>query len=197
MGTKRPWRRVSPATILASIALFVSLGGTSYALAVGSIGSREVRDDSIRTIDVHNRSLKGNDLRLDAVGGGAIKEQALDASKLDVARLPTVPRALVADNASEPPLRVRVNLDGVSSLARGVRSVVHHDRGRYTVTFDRDVSGCVPAATLTDHLAYGDFGVAHAGPIVVELGDGPSAYVRTADKDDVLADHDFFLLVFC
>ena len=31
---------LSPATVIASLALFVSLGGVSYAVATGSIGSR-------------------------------------------------------------------------------------------------------------------------------------------------------------
>lgn len=192
-----PRRRPSAAMVVACCALFVALGGTSFALAVGSVGSPQVRDNSIRSIDVHNRSLRGHDVARDSLGGGAVKEETLDAAKLDVARLPTVPHARVADNALEPPLRVLVQRDGVSSLARGVSSVVHHESGRYTVTFDRDVSACVPAATLTDHLAYADPPAAHSGTIVVRLGDGPNAYVTTADKNDVSADHDFFLLVFC
>jgi transposase len=192
-----PRRRPSAAMAVACCALFVALGGTSYAFAVGSIGTREIRDDSVRSIDVHNRSLKGNDLRADSVGGGAIKEETLDTARLDVSRLPAVPRALVADNASPQPLQVRVNLDGQASLRRGVSSVVHHENGRYTVTFERDVSDCVPAATLTDHLAYGDPPVAHSGTIVLRTGDGPNVFVTTADLRDMPADHDFFLLVSC
>jgi hypothetical protein len=55
----------------------VALGGASYALAVGSIGSREIRDGSIRGVDVKNHSLSGVDLKNDSVGGAAIKEQTL------------------------------------------------------------------------------------------------------------------------
>lgn len=42
-------------TILGGLALFVALGGTSYGLATGSIGSREIKDHSIRARDLSPR----------------------------------------------------------------------------------------------------------------------------------------------
>jgi hypothetical protein len=41
-------RSLSPATLIASVALFVSLGGVSYAVATGSIGSRAIKNGSVR-----------------------------------------------------------------------------------------------------------------------------------------------------
>jgi hypothetical protein len=64
-------RRPSPSLIIALLALFVALGGTSYA--VSKIGSRQVannsllskdlRDNSVQSRDVRNRSLLARDFK--------------------------------------------------------------------------------------------------------------------------------------
>ena len=56
-------RRPSPAMVIALIALFISLGGVSYGLAAGSIGSREIENESLRGKDIRNGSLGGADIR--------------------------------------------------------------------------------------------------------------------------------------
>ena len=40
--------------ILGLIALFVALGGTSYAVATGSIDSRELKNNTVRSKDIRN-----------------------------------------------------------------------------------------------------------------------------------------------
>lgn len=190
MGTRHPRRLPSAGTVIACIALFVSLGGTSYALAVGSIGSREIRDDSIRTRDVHNRSLKGSDLAPDSVGGGAIREETLDASKLDLSELETPP-----PSSAGVLLRALVERTGRFSHDRGVANVEHLASGQYNVAFDRDVSECVPVAT--------------SGPPRIEMPrlisiepdpENPLRGLRvsTVDhQDGSYVDRSFFLLVSC
>lgn len=195
-----PRRRPSAAMIVACCALFVALGGTSYALAVGSIGSREIRDDSIQTIDVRNRSLKGNDLAPDSVGGGAIKEETLDAGKLDVSRLPAVPlaRAIVGSTAGGEMPHVLVTAQGRWSNARGVSRVEHLHEGMYNVVLDRDVSSCVAVASIHSELPIG-LPNAGTGEIAVRptAGDAGAVSVFTANSSGALADQDFALLVSC
>ena len=53
-------RRPSPAMVVALIALFIALGGSSYAAL--RVGSREIADNTIRSRDVHNHSLTRHDL---------------------------------------------------------------------------------------------------------------------------------------
>jgi hypothetical protein len=134
-------RRPSPALIVACLSLFVALGGTSYAVAVGSIGSPQIRDGSVRSIDVHNNGLHGQDLARDSLGGGAIKEETLDVSKLDLPQIDPGPVEGIAPH-------VMVRGDGGRFDTRGVESVEHAATGRYMVVFERDVSECVPVATL-------------------------------------------------
>jgi hypothetical protein len=105
-------RTMSPATVLAGVALFVSLGGVSYGVATGSINSREiengtiqsrdvkdgalkgrdiangsvqsrdVRDGALRGVDVHDGSLGGVDLAMNTLGDREIDEPALDINRL-------------------------------------------------------------------------------------------------------------------
>ena len=75
------------ANVTATLALFVALGGSSYAAL--RIGSREIVDNSIRGRDVRNRSLTRHDLARNTLDGSVIRE----------AHLGRVPRAASADNA--------------------------------------------------------------------------------------------------
>jgi hypothetical protein len=67
-------KRLTYANVIATLALFLALGGSSYALTVGS-GS--IRNNSIRSVDVRNGTLRDRDVKRGALGGRAIKESAL------------------------------------------------------------------------------------------------------------------------
>lgn len=82
-------------TVVAYLALFIALGGSSYAalkvgsrqIADNSVRSRDLRNGEVRGKDVRNRSVTGRDVGRNRLGGGAIKESTLGA----------VPRASEAD----------------------------------------------------------------------------------------------------
>jgi hypothetical protein len=59
------------------LALFITLGGTSYAVATGSIDSREIRNNTIRTQDVRNHALVGRDVRDGAIGSQDVRDGRL------------------------------------------------------------------------------------------------------------------------
>jgi hypothetical protein len=175
-----PRRRPSAAMVVACCALFVALGGTSYALAVGSIGTREIRDGSIRSIDVRDGTLSGRDLRQDSVGGDQIDEQTLDASKLDL-------------GPGRIAVRAQIDLYGRLMRGTGVEDVDHLRSGWYEVHLDRDVSGCFPMATIM-------------GPQISSPGMiGASIYasepqtvkIETTGAAGAPGDQTFYLLVFC
>jgi hypothetical protein len=78
-------KHLSYSNVIATVALFIALGGTSYAVlrvdsrdvVNNSLRSVDVRNDSLRTRDVRDRTLRARDVRLEALGGGVIKESAL------------------------------------------------------------------------------------------------------------------------
>jgi hypothetical protein len=78
-------RHLNYANVTATLALFIAIGGSSYAaFQVGSRGivdnsvrSADVRNNSIRSRDLRNLAIKGRDVRTDALGGEQIREDDL------------------------------------------------------------------------------------------------------------------------
>jgi uncharacterized protein YjbI with pentapeptide repeats len=81
-------KRPSAASILALIALFAALGGTSYAAA--TISGKQVKNGTLTGVDVKNKSLSGADVKDGSITGADVAES----------RLGQVPSALNAAKAS-------------------------------------------------------------------------------------------------
>jgi hypothetical protein len=79
--------------------LFVALGGTSYAVATGSIGSREIRNNSVRGKDIRNRTIGHRDVKRNGLGGSNIKESRLG-------RVPRAKNSARLGGVTLPELRV-------------------------------------------------------------------------------------------
>jgi hypothetical protein len=73
--------------IVALLALFVALGGSSYAAL--KIGSPQIRNNSVLSVDLHDSTIRGADVRRNTLTGADIKESTLRK----------VPAAAVADTA--------------------------------------------------------------------------------------------------
>ena len=59
----RKFIAVARQQIFGLLALFVALGGMSYAVATGSIDSREIKNNTIRSKDIRNRQVRSSDVR--------------------------------------------------------------------------------------------------------------------------------------
>jgi hypothetical protein len=68
-------RRPSAAMVVACVALFAALGGSSYAAA--KLTSRDIANHTIRGVDVKSRTLGAKTIKPDALGGKQINEAAL------------------------------------------------------------------------------------------------------------------------
>jgi hypothetical protein len=77
---------LSYANVVSTLCLFIVLGGTSYAVATGSIDSREIKNSTIRSKDVKNNSLKGADVT--GLGTGDIRDSSLLAQDFKPGQLP-------------------------------------------------------------------------------------------------------------
>ena len=80
--------RPSGAMVVAFVALFVALGGVGYAAA--TIGSAQIKNNSVQSKDIRNNDVRGRDVRNDSLTGADVLE----------ARLAKVPSASTADSAS-------------------------------------------------------------------------------------------------
>jgi hypothetical protein len=127
-------RRPSPALVISIIALFVALGGVSYGFATGSIDSREIknndvrtrdlRNNDIRTRDLRNNEVRGLDIRNSTVGGRDVALNTLTGDDINESRLGKVPSATNADNAANA-----TNADTAQSV-NGLRMVpIKHRSG--------------------------------------------------------------------
>jgi len=182
---ERLFRRPSPAMVVGCLSLFVSLGGVSYAVA--TIDSGDIVNGSIRNRDFKDGTLRGQEAKRDGFGGGAIKEQSLDASKLG-----PVPAAALADGLGRHAV---ISDTGATVRGRGVTSSSQTGTGQYLVVFDRDVRQCTYFATLGDESA--------SGPGTGQIAVGSAAasvngvHVVTRTSDGTAANRSFHLLVSC
>jgi len=72
--------------VVAYLALFVALGGSAYAAA--TIGSAQVVDDSLRSVDLRdNAAVKTRDVVNDGVAGGGLRAPDLAAGSVGTSEL--------------------------------------------------------------------------------------------------------------
>jgi hypothetical protein len=102
-------RRPSPAMIVALLALFVALGGSSFAavkigardIQRGAVGTRAIANNSIRSGDIHNATVSGADVRDDSLTNADIDNTSLTAKSAETAaRATTATSASTASNAT-------------------------------------------------------------------------------------------------
>ena len=117
--------RPSPAMIVALLALFVALGGSSYAavkigardITRGAVGTRAIANNSVRSADIHNAAVSGLDVKDDSLTNADIDNtnlSALTAKSADTAitatSADTATKATKADSADNAG-----KLDGLDS----------------------------------------------------------------------------------
>jgi hypothetical protein len=56
-------RSLTSANVIATVAVFIALGGTSYAVATGSIDSREIKNNTVSSQDIRNNGIRSADVR--------------------------------------------------------------------------------------------------------------------------------------
>jgi hypothetical protein len=74
------------ALILSAIALFMSLGGVSYAVGKATIGSPAVKDNSLRGKDIRNNTLRGADVLESSLGTVPSAQKAQTANSAESAQ---------------------------------------------------------------------------------------------------------------
>ena len=189
--------RLTYANVMATVAVFVALGGTSYAVATGSIDSRELKNNSVRSKDLRNNNVRSEDLRNGSLLATDFKAGQLPAGP----RGDTGPPGPPGEDATSLFAYIRdVGASGPATVdyGSGVTSVADPagDSG-YTVTFDRDLTNCVAVATT----GVGEpDGVVAGGPAFGEFVDvAPAGQVRVDffDTGSVRRDGSFMIAVFC
>jgi hypothetical protein len=112
----------SPAMAVALLALFVALGGVSWGVATGTIGTRQIKNNSIRSTDIKNGQVFSRDLRNNDVRGKDVRGNTLTGADILESSLGKVPSAGQADIAFSPVAYARVAASGdvIEASSRGV-----------------------------------------------------------------------------
>lgn len=82
--------KLSYANVMATIAIFIALGGSSYAAI--TITGKNVKNNSLTGADIKNNSLRGNDIGAEAVNSDDVKNGALLAVDFKSGQLPQGPK---------------------------------------------------------------------------------------------------------
>jgi hypothetical protein len=151
------------ANVMATVGVFVALGGTSYAVATGTIGSREVKNNSIR----------GKDLRNGGIGSVDVRDGSLLAADFKAGQAPAGQRGARGKDGAPGATNVVVRTsEPCNSLPSGVHCAIRTD--------------CLPGERATGGGAgFTDFGgnevvnVSHpveADNTIPEPGDTPTGW---------------------
>jgi hypothetical protein len=181
-------RHLTFANVMASIAVFVAVGGTSYAaitLPRNSVGEREIKP----------RAVGATELRTGAVGSRALKNASIRPRDLAAATRDALGRPGPAGPAGPPAVGLRASVNSTGTLVAGnATEVTNRAIGLHVVYFSRSLAECVPVASLAE--SPGDPVNSGAGSIVVAR-EGDRVAVQTYNASGNPASLSFNLLVAC
>jgi hypothetical protein len=186
--TRRLRDRLSYANVTATLALFVALGGTSYALAIprNSVGSAQLRPNSVGSSEIRRRAVKSSDL-----DDRTIRLRDISLSTRDALQGQTGPPGPPGPTLFE-------TIDSAGGSVRGnATSFAPAGFGATLVGFSRSVANCVATATLTSTP-----GGPHPVPppnahVTVEPGAGGRVLVKTWTATGAAEQYPFNLVVAC
>lgn len=178
---KKLFRNGRYANVMASLALFIALGGTSYAVT------------SLPRNSVSTKQIKAHAVTLSKISEGA--KNALRGQT--GARGPVGPTGPAGAAGSGPSSALWAVVSQGGILSRGAHAVDARyvsGIGKYRVMFDRDVSGCGYNATLGGSTGSGPE-VTTLGEISVARRDGvpDTIEVQTAPSSQM----PFYVAVYC
>jgi hypothetical protein len=191
--------RPSPATVIATIALLVALGGTGYAasaLPANSVGNKQLQNNAVTSPKVKDHSL----LRVDFASGQIpVGPRGLRGP----VGPPGPPGAPGAAGARGPTgavgpagssLWAVINPDGTIARRSGVLSASHIQTGIYRVQFNRNITQCAWLATIGSAVSTTLYGMIEA-----ELGSSTTDTVQVGTRDihGDPADRGFIVTVLC
>jgi hypothetical protein len=161
--------------VVGYLALFVALGGTSYGLASGSVDSREIKNNTIRTGDVRNNEVRSRDIRNRTIVGRDVLSNTLGGNQIDETELGEVPLATRAESAD-------------NALALGGQPVTGFGR---SLANTLDVNDENPPTTVLTVPGYGTLSVPNNGC----EADNPTEALDFAWRNTTTSSQDVFVAI--
>jgi hypothetical protein len=121
--------RLTYANVMATVAVFIALGGSSYAAF--TVTGKNVKNSSLTGKDVKNNSLFGSDVK--RIKSRDVSDHSLLAKDFKTGQLPASMFAYVTNT-------------GTLVYDHGVTRASRISAGNYDLTFSRDLTNCVVLA---------------------------------------------------
>jgi hypothetical protein len=186
--------QITYANAIATIALFVALGGTSYAvtqLPRNSVGTQQIRTGAVRSGEIKNGAIRSRDIANRSI---SLRDVSLGARRS--LRGQSGPAGPQGPPGAGTLLAGAVTSSGGIARGVGVATSGHDDgSGQYQVVFNRDVSACFAIATISD-VPGGPTTNPQNGEIVTAIS-GSTVVVRTRNSGGAPTDLPFHLIVSC
>jgi hypothetical protein len=155
-------KRLTFANVTSMIALFVALGGTSYAAATlprnsvgkgqiraNAVGKSESAPNSVGKSEVSTSSIGRSEIATNGVAAAEIKANAIDSDEIADGGLQAADLSDAAKAAING-VKFHSAVSGAGTQTAGnAKSVAHAAGGTYTVDLGSDVSACQFAGTVT------------------------------------------------
>jgi hypothetical protein len=190
-------KHLSFANVTALVALFVALGGVSYAITLprDSVGKRQIEPKAVGAAEI----------RRAAVGSSEVMNHSLRRRDFDVFPEgppgPIGPPGLPGEPATKLFAYIREPAtpgEPVVEYGSGVAGVIRNDfPGSYTVTFERNMQRCVVLADTGFGSPSGEARLIRSVPEIL-MGDGANVLVNWARNDNNQPQNtSFFISGFC
>ena len=173
---------ISYANVMATLAVFIALGGSAYAVSQlprNSVGAAQIKRNAVGTSEIRERTVRLGDISASA-------RRSLRGAKGAVG--PAGPAGLSFHAA--------VNSGGTAVRGNATGFTHQSGSGVYVLAFGRDMSTCEATATLAAVQNGPALEQPTAGRITVAT-DGANLVVRTFDVDGTVKDQPFNAIVVC
>jgi hypothetical protein len=187
---------LSYANVMATVAVFIALGGTSYAvtqLPRNSVGAKQIRSDAVGKSELGRSAVRSKAIRDRSVALRDISPAARSSLRGQQGPVgPVGPAGPVGAPAATYGVVAKSNGEYDRSRAAASDRAGHSGgTGVYLVRFNPDVGNCLAAATVAGVDAQPD-----NGQVVVTVS-GDLVTVRTRNADGNPTDLPFHLIVSC
>lgn len=194
---------LSYSNVTATLALFIALGiGSAYA--VDKIGSKQIAKDAVKSKHIKNKGVRSSELAPGAVKSANVADGSLLAEDFRAGQLPQGEPGAQGP-PGEPATRLFASVRGIDGdlvYGSGAISSTRISTGRYIVTFNRSLDGCVAVATAGRGLPTGGTeDITQVGSrATVDMNEGPGeveVFTAPLETTPAVADRSFLLAVFC
>ena len=187
-------RHVTHSNLMATAAVFIALGGTSYAaarLARDSVGSKQIRTGAVGASEIRRGAVSSRDIR-----NGSVRVRDLSSTTRDALRGPTGPIGPIGPaGPASAPYFASVDATGHTTAGNATGNRFTSGTNAYRLAFSRSLDGCAATATLATAAPEGE---ADTGGGYATVGrQGNEVVVRTYAADGSAKAQPFNVLLAC